>query len=342
MAKTYNNLWNKVIDWENLYLAYTAARKGKRYQSDVLKFSSNLEENLIDIQNRLVWKMWKPGRWKEFQVYDPKWRLIQAPQFNDRVVHHALGRVIEPLFERKFIFDSYACRTNKGIHRAVLRLQSFMRKAEKKYARRYVLKADISKYFASIDHEALFIILCRTIRDKNVLWLCDQIIKHNGFERVGIPVGALTSQLFANVYLDMLDHYIKDDLGIKYYVRYMDDFIILGDGKNCLREIFSLAEKFLNHKLHLRLNPKATIFPASHGVDFAGYRTWVTHILPRKRNITRTKLKFRKLARLYAKRQATLKDIRPSVMSFLGYMKHCDGYHTTACILNNFVLKKKS
>jgi len=331
-----------VFDWENLYLAYVAASKNKRFQPDVLKFKSNLEENLIDIQNRLIWKMWTPGRWREFQVYDPKWRLIQAPQFNDRVIHHALGRVIEPLFERKFIFDSYACRTGKGVHSAVLRLQTFMRKAEREYAHPYVLKADITKYFASIDHKVLFFILCRTIRDKNVLWLCDQIIRHSGFNNVGIPVGALTSQLFANIYLDVFDHYIKDALGIKYYVRYMDDFIILGDGKAQLHDKLGLAEEFLNHKLRLQLNPKTTIFPASHGVDFAGYRTWTTHILPRKRNVMRSKLKFRKLARLYAKRHVTLVDIRASVMSFLGYMKHCNGYNTTSHILNNFVLKKKS
>lgn len=342
MPKTYNNLYHQVTDRENLYLAYNAASKGKRFHQEVLRFNLNLERNLINIQNQLILKTWSPGKWREFQVYDPKWRLIQAPQFNDRVVHHALDRIINPLFEHKFIFDSYACRTDKGIHKAVLKLQLFMCKIENEYSNPYVLKADISKYFASIDHNILFMILQRTIWDKNVLWLCNQIIKYNKFKEVGIPVGSLTSQLFANIYLDVLDHYIKDDLGIKYYVRYMDDFIILGDGKEYLHNILNVIEKFINNKLYLQLNPKTTIFPMSHGIDFAGYRTWPTHILPRKRNIIRTKRKFQKFAKLYAKRQKTLEDIKPSIMSFLGYMKHCDSYYTTSYILNNFVLQRRN
>jgi len=145
MPKTYNNLWEQVVIFENLYEAYLEARKGKRYRDEVLLFGSNLEENLINLQNHLLWKSWRPGRFRSFYVYDPKKRLICAPPFQDRVVHHALVRVIDPLFERKFIYDSYACRKGKGTHAAVQRLQSFLRKARRNWDRTYVLKADISK-----------------------------------------------------------------------------------------------------------------------------------------------------------------------------------------------------
>jgi retron-type reverse transcriptase len=139
MPKTYNNLWEQVVIFENLYEAYLEARKGKRYRDEVLLFGSNLEENLINLQNHLLWKSWRPGRFYSFYVHDPKKRLIQAPPFQDRVVHHALVRVIEPFFERKFIYDSYACRKGKGTHAAVQRLQSFLRRARRNWDRVYVL-----------------------------------------------------------------------------------------------------------------------------------------------------------------------------------------------------------
>ncbi len=340
MPKTYNKLWDKVVDWENLHQAYLGASKGKRFQKDVLDFQSNLEENLINIQNHLIWRSWVPGRFRSFMVYEPKQRFIQAPPFQDRVVHHALVRVIEPLFEKKFIHHSYACRAGKGNHAAVLQLQDYLRKADGKWDKTYVLKADISKYFPSIKHDILLRIIKRTIRDKNVLWLCESIIKHCGEDDQGIPVGALTSQLFANVYLDQLDHFLKDGHGVKSYVRYMDDWIVLSPEKGSLWSLLDKATDFLNSDLGLRLNPKTSIFPATHGCDFCGYRTWPTHLLPRKRNVKRAKLKLKKLSGLYSQGRVGLAGVEPFVMSFLGYMKHCDGFKTITFILNNLRLKR--
>jgi retron-type reverse transcriptase len=340
MPKTYNKLWDKVIDWENLHQAYLGASKGKRFQKDVLEFNSNLEENLINIQNHLIWKSWTPGQFRSFMVYEPKQRYIQAPPFKDRIVHHALVQVIEPLLERKFIHHSYACRAGKGNHAAVLQLQDYLREAGGKWEKIYVLKADISKYFPSIKHGILLQILKRTIRDKDVLWLCESIIRHCGEDGQGIPVGALTSQLFANVYLDQLDHFLKDEHGVKSYVRYMDDWIVLAPEKADLWGILKKATGFLNFSLELKLNPKTSIFPVSHGCDFCGYRIWPTHLLPRKRNVKRAKLKFKKLAGLYFQGQVTLEDITPFVMSFLGYMKHCSSFKTVSSVLGGFVLQK--
>ncbi|MBW2599340.1 MAG: group II intron reverse transcriptase domain-containing protein [Deltaproteobacteria bacterium] len=341
MPKTYGDLWPIVMSWNNLYAAYLEAARGKRYRPEVLKFAANLEENLINIQNHLYWKTWTPGRWREFIVHEPKIRHIQAPPFKDRVVHHALVRVIEPLFERKFIYDSYACRVGKGTHTAVLRTQEFLRRAKAEWDQTYVLKADISKYFPSIRHDPLLRIVKRTIRDKDILWLCETIIRNCGENGRGIPVGALTSQLFANIYLDRLDHFIKDELGIKFYTRYMDDWIIFCDTKKQLWSILDLATDFLTFELGLRLNPKTSAFPAGRGVDFCGYRIWTTHLLPRKRNVKRARRRFCKFIKLYSEGYISLEKVRASVMSFLGYMKHCSGFKTTESVLGELVLRKK-
>lgn len=342
MPKTYNNLWPEITDWDNLYKAFLAARKGKRYKPGALRFCARLEENITDIQNRLLWGSWSPAPWKEFMVYDPKRRLIQAPPFKDRVVHHALVDVIEPLFEKKFIFDSYACRKGKGFHQSVARVQTFLRKAAVASDKVYVLKADISKYFPSINHDALYGILCRTIKDKQALNLCRTVIKETGFDGRGIPVGALTSQLYANIYLDQLDHYIKDELGVKLYCRYMDDFIIVANDKGSLWDLLDKLAGFLTNELRLALNPKTAIFPAVRGVDFCGYRVWRNYILPRKRIIRHARRHLAHLAGLCSRGVIPLVTVRQSIMSFLGYMKHCNGYKTTKNLLLETTIKRRS
>ncbi|MFW5988633.1 MAG: reverse transcriptase domain-containing protein, partial [Desulfosudaceae bacterium] len=181
MPKTTGDLWQQVISWETLYNSYLEARKGHKFKQEVLDFGSSLEENLTNIHNHLIYKSWEPGPWRQFWVYDPKSRLIQAPPFKDRVVHHALVDTIEPLFERKMIYDSYACRLNKGVHRASARVQQQLRQARRNHGRIYVLQADISKYFPSINHDTLLAVLARTVRDKDVLWLCEQIIRQSGY-----------------------------------------------------------------------------------------------------------------------------------------------------------------
>ena len=342
MPKTHGDLWDEIISWDNLHSAYKEAARGKRYRIDVLKFTQNVEENLLNIQNHLMWRSWGPGAWNEFEVYEPKKRLIQAPPFNDRVVHHALVRVVESLFERKFIHDSYACRKGRGVHGAALRLQSFLRRANRKWGGSvYALKADIAAYFPSVRHDRLMDILARTIRDRSVLWLCETIINGCGANGKGIPVGALTSQLFANIYLNELDHFVKDGLGKQFYVRFMDDWVILAPSKTALHEDRAKIEPYLTGHLGLALNPKTQVFPVTRGIDFVGYRTWATHILPRKRNVLRARRRFRMLARAYTAGRVDLPDIAPSVHSFLGYMKHCAGMLTVYHILSGFALRRR-
>jgi RNA-directed DNA polymerase len=333
MPKTHGGLWEQVTCWDNLCLAYQQASKRKRYRDAVLLFRSRLEENLFDIQNRLLHGMWRPGKYREFTVYEPKKRLIMAPPFADRVVHHAIVNVVEPLFERKMIDHSYACRVGFGSHRAALQARTYLRAARRKHGNRvHVLKADISKYFPSVHIDALLAMYARTIREKPLLKVLELILVHGSRNGVGIPVGALTSQLSANVDLTPFDHFVKDDLGVKFYVRYVDDWIVVHESKQYLWDCLGKMEDMLD-KLGLRLNRKTGVHPASHGVDFCGYRIWATHIRPRKRNVQRAKRRFRALARKNPIGSINFDAIRPVVASFCGYMKHCHGYTTAGSAL---------
>src|SRR5690606_13337537 len=243
VAKTVGNLYEQIIVFDNLWQAYLAARKGKRYRRESLRFSENLEENLINIHNHLIWGSWRPGKPREFRVFEPKWRDIQAPPFADRIVHHALVKVVEPLFEKRFIHHSYACRRGKGAQRAVWAVQKMLRRAHARHRAPYVVKGDVSKYFASINHATLFGILSRTVSCQRTLALWWRITQGYGHENgFGVPVGALTSQLVGNIVMDQFDHAIVDEAGVGDYVRYMDDFVIVAPSRAAARAIMIAAE----------------------------------------------------------------------------------------------------
>jgi RNA-directed DNA polymerase len=343
MPVTHNNLWSQITSFENIHAGFREASRNKRYHGAVLFYQQHLEENIINAQNLLLWKQWQPSPYREFCVYEPKKRTINAPPFKDRVVHHALVRVIEPLFERKFITDTFACRKGLGTHAAKERVESYAAAAHKKWGDYYVLKADIKGFFPSIDRHVLSEILKRTISDKDVLWMFDRIIACDG-DRRGIPIGALTSQLFANVYLDQLDHFLKDDLGVKMYARYMDDFLVIHPDKDYLKHILAEAENFITDRLHLELNAKTAIFKSGEGlchpIDFCGYRIWPTHTKPRIRTVKAARKRFKKFGKLYSQGLIKLDKVRASVASFLGYMKHCDGVRSIESVLWNAVYKK--
>lgn len=342
MPKTTNNLWADLVTFENLYAAFEEARRGKRYREDVMRFAASLEENLVNLQNHLIWKSWTPGRQREFVVREPKLRAIQAPPFEDRVIHHALVRVVEPAFERRFITDSFACRTGKGTQAAVARVQHFLRVARRNWGDGvYVLKADISRYFASIRHDVLMGEIERAISDRDVLWLWRQIIAGYGHEDgVGLPVGALTSQLAANIMLNRLDHIAKDDMGLRHYVRYMDDFVAVLPDKATAQKVMRELGEAVNG-LALSLNPKTAIHPWQRGVDFCGYRTWPTHILPRKRNIKRARADFRELESRYHHGEVDLEHVRQRVASFVAYAKHCNARRTVEGVLGDLILVRR-
>ena len=339
--KTYKNLYPKIYDFDNLHMAYLKARRCKRYRHDVLRFSANLEDNLIDIQNHLIWKTYRTGRYRFFTVYEPKERLIASLSFRDRVVHHALHNIIEPIFERSMIHDSYACRKEMGVLSGVQRTTRFLRDSTRRWGRVYCLKGDVKKYFPSVHHETLKQIIRKRIACPDTLEMIDRIIDSTG-EEVGMPIGNLTSQLFANVYLSELDHFVKEECGVKYYIRYMDDFVILYDDKRVLKNLLEDVEYYLRVALRLRLNDKTQIFPVGpRPIDFLGYRIFPEYRLLRKGNLRRTKRKLKKFARLYALGQISLLDVQPSIVSWIGHAQHADSWRVRNKILNNLIFTRE-
>lgn len=340
--KRYDDLWEEIVTFENMYDAYLEARKGRRYRSEVMSTAKRLELILHQLIFELNVGEWRPAKYYEFECRtEVKRRTINAPTFRDRIVHHSIDRVIRPLFERKYIFDSYACRLGKGTHAACTRLQHFLRQAGASGKRVYVLQADISKYYPSISHDVLKEELRRTIADKRLLEVLDLIVESfNEDTGRGLPIGSLTSQLFANVYLNPFDHFMKECRRERFYLRYMDDFIVVADDKAHLRDALADARWFIETQLKLKLNPKTAIFPASHGVDFAGYRTFTAKVLPRKRNIKAAKIRFKDLSWRFRHGKASIKDAQQVVASFLGYCKHCKSSQSARAALRRLVLSK--
>ena len=337
MPKTVKNIWPEIASFSTLALAFQKVRQGKRFDSDTIRFYSALETNLFALEEQLLNRTWRPQPFREFTIRVPKMRLIQAPEFSDRVVHQAVILHAGPAMERRFIADSYASRLGRGTHSASSRLRSFMRSASAKWANPYLIKADVKSYFLSIPHAALMERVKRVFADPALLWFFETLIYGSGYTERGLPIGSLTSQWLANLYLDTLDHYIKDTLGVPYYVRYMDDFVIVGPDKAWCKEKLAQIDTFING-LQLTLNPKTGILPITQGVDFVGYRHWTSHTLPRKSTVKRAKKQFKTLQRQYNAKKVSFDYVRARVVSFTGYMAHCDGRTTLQGILDKFVL----
>ena len=299
-------------------------------------FHFELERELIRIQDELVNQTYQPGPYREFEIHEPKRRLISAAPFRDRVVHHALCSVLEPIWERCFIFDSYACRKGKGTHAAVDRFQSFA----KRY--RYVLKSDVRKYFPSIDHDVLKQLLARKIKDPDVLWLANRIIDHSNAQepvlrwypgddlftpterRRGLPIGNQTSQFFANVYLNPFDHFVKETLRCPAYVRYCDDFVLLSDDKVWLAEARHQCREFLG-TLRLQLHPdKSVISRVVDGTRFLGYRVFPDHRLLARENVVRTRRRLRAMQADFADGAISGEQLTQRIRSWIGHASHAD------------------
>ncbi len=354
--KRIRNLYENIYDFDNLLQAYYMARKSKRYREEVLRFSNNLEENLITLQNELIWQTYEVGRYREFFVYEPKKRLVMALPFRDRVVQWAIYRQLNPLLERRYINTSYACRVGYGTHRAVGKLQQYLRLFSRINQPFYVLKLDISKYFYRIDHDVLLSILRRIIADERLLQLLETIIRSEtkfGMELgdhdfvkerigdIGIPIGNLTSQMFANLYLNELDQYCKHVLKTKHYVRYMDDVCILHHDKKRLWAVKDSIEQFLTNRLKLTLNNKTTIRTTNQGVDFCGYRIWPTHIKLRKTTALKMKRRIKRLQKKYRQRKIDFAGFNASLNSYLGIMQHCNSYKLRRKLLASICLRKE-
>lgn len=350
--KRHKHLWPEIIDFENLLLAARRAQKGKRLQASVLGFNYHLETELLKLQEELTLQTYRPGGYTTFEIYDPKCRLISAAPYRDRVIHHALCNIIQPIFERTFIDDSYANRLGYGTHKALRRFTHWARTS------RYVLQCDIQKYFPSIDLEILKTLIRRKIQCPETLWLIDVIIDHSNEQipvhelfpgddlftilerRRGLPIGNLTSQFFANVYLNGFDHFVKEQLKVKKYLRYVDDFALLSDDPAFLADARLALEDYLAG-LRLKIHPiKSQLFETRHGANFLGFRVLSDRIRVRKENLRRGKRRLKQLQADYGSAKIGFRELDQSIQSWLAHLDHGDTWHLRQEIFADLVFAR--
>ena len=351
MARIYDNLYESIASFENLYLAYRGAAKGKRGQPEVAGFEFNLEENLVRLREELLDETYSPGGYRSFYIRDPKHRLISAAPFRDRVVHHALCRVIEPLFERTFIGDSYANRIGKGTHAALDRAQTFSRVYP------YVLQCDVRQFFPSIDHASLLEILGRKIADERALGLCQRILASGegvlsdeyamvyfpGDDLLaaarprGLPIGNLTSQFWANVYLNELDQFIKRELHCRAYLRYVDDILLFSESK---AHLWDWKHAIVARLTQLRLTlheRESTVYPVRSGIPFLGFRSFPTHRRLKSRNGRAFARRFRCLLRVYLRKEMSYQVLNARVRGWVAHAEHGDTWGLRRTLLGQVI-----
>ena len=341
------NAWDTICSFEWLLEANRNARKGKRYRSEIMAFTARLEDNLLLIQKEMRDGSYELGPYRKLWVYVPKKRLVMALPYPDRIVQWSIYQYLNPIYDKLFIEDSYACRKDKGIHKAAYRLQYWMRQVQRKPGRGwYYLKLDISKYFYRVNHEILLSILARRIKDVNMMAFIRKMVDRRaepfGLPRgkkpqevlpeewlydVGMPIGNLTSQLYANIYLNELDQYCKHKLKIHCYIRYADDIIALASNKETLHGWKTAIEAFLRDELALDLNEKTCIRPVCMGVEFVGLRIWTYCIKLRRSTVGRIKREVREISAKYAAGKLSRQEFERRVASIRGLLDHADTYN---------------
>lgn len=350
--KRIGRIWDRVVAMDNLYAAFCKARKGKRRRPDVARFGLDLEQGLCELQRELVSGQYVPGAYRQFTIYERKPRVISVAPFRDRVVHHAVMNVLEPVLDKRFIADSYACRQDKGVHKAVERYQQFAREHA------YVLKLDIRRYFPSIDQEILKQQLERRIKDRPVLDLLGRIIDNSpqtqapvqffpgddlvavSERRRGLPIGNLTSQFFANLYLDEFDHWLKETMRVKGYLRYVDDIYLLGNDKQrlwALRDAVAVKLQSLRLTLH---DDKTQIYRTTERVDVLGYKLSRYRRWLRNDNGFRFRRRLRRLSRLYRDGQVDWPTLNASVQSWIGHASHAETISLRETIFNQVTFNR--
>jgi hypothetical protein len=342
----HKRLFDQVASLNNLLAAARDALRGKRSREPGASFYADLEQQVVDLHTELSSDSYLPGDYHYFRIHEPKERLVAAAPFRDRVVHHAIVRVIQPLFERRFIEDSFASRPGKGTHAAMRRAVQFARRFQ------YALKCDVEKYFPSIDHGVLMSLVGRVIGDRRLLALIGKILDshHDGMRQVwpaggalldveihkcGLPIGNLTSQFLANVYLDTLDQFVKHDLRVKGYVRYLDDFLLFGDDRRRLKEHGRQVQEKLA-ELHLRMHPdKYRLLPTRCGVDFVGFVVWADgRIRVRTATARRFHQRFRVMRWEVKQRRRSAASVTTSVCAWVAHVKHAQSVGLRRAVLS--------
>ncbi len=338
MTKQYSNLWERITSFGNLYTAWQAASLGKRSKPEVATFELSLEPNLLAVQRSLLSGTYHPSGYHSFLIQDPKRRWVSAAPFLDRVVHHSLIRVLEPIYEPTFIDSSYANRKGRGTHLALGHAQQGIQQNA------YVLQCDIKQFFPSVDHAILMSILAKKITCQPTLDLCETILASGdkiladeysmtyfsgddllASERArGLPIGNLTSQFWANVYMNELDQLVKRELKCKTYLRYVDDFLLFSDSKKTLWEWKSAMREKLN-SLRLTMHEESsTVYPTKNGIPFLGFNLFATHRRLKNRNARAFEHRYREWQVGFAKGELTLEQITQRVQGWVAHAKHAD------------------
>ncbi|MBN2891591.1 MAG: hypothetical protein JXL97_06980 [Bacteroidales bacterium] len=370
--KTHKNLFPQVCSFQNLLLAYKKAKRGTKQTYETNDYYFNLETKLLELQQKLITQTYQPAEYRYFEIHEPKKRTISVATFTDRIVHHAVVNVLEPIYEKIFIYHSYATRKNKGTHKAVFKAQEYLQKNV------WFLKSDIQKYFDNINHEILIKIISRKISDKKLLQLIEKIIDNSkghansvtqqrscsfnctgiatsvapvcSFSNIaemsatkvavpnsGLPIGNLTSQFFANVYLHELDNFVKNNLHQKFYIRYMDDFVIFSNNKQSLKDILPKIEDFLSENLSLNLKPKATIINQhTNGLSFLGTRIFRSVIRIKSENLKRISKKVNEKQYLFYNNKISEDDL---ISTYNSYNAFLDNYHVFSVKKDIFATK---
>jgi retron-type reverse transcriptase len=315
--KRINGLYEKIYSIENLKLADSIARKGKLRQLGVIEHDKNREENINKLHDILKNKTYKTSKYTTFKIFEPKERLIfRLPYYPDRIVHHAIMNILEPIFVSTFTANTYSCIKDRGIHAAFNAVKTALKNTNET---QYCLKLDIKKFYPSIDNDILKKLLRKKFKDNDLLWLLNEIISSTQ----GLPIGNYMSQTFANFYLSYFDHWIKEEIKVKYYFRYADDMVILSNDKQYLHQILFDIKTYLNNNLKLIVKDNYQIFPVDkRGIDFVGYVFRHTHILLRKS----IKQNFARMIKNNKNKQ--------SIASYKGWATHCDSKNLLNKLLN--------
>lgn len=316
--KRINNLYSSIISIDNLTVASSNAKKGKLHQRSVQEFLKNPNHNIEQLHLVLKSNTFNTSEYSTFVIHEPKERVIsRLPFYPDRIVHHAILNILEPIFVKHFVIDTYSCIKKRGIHLALNNLRKALKNTTQTT---YCLKLDITKFYPSIDHDILKDQLKRKFKDKQLLSLLFEIID----SATGVPIGNYLSQYFANFYLSPFDRWIKQDKRVKHYFRYADDIVILSNDKTYLHALLSEIKNFLDVKLNLHVKKNYQIFPvAARGIDFVGYKTFHTHTLIRKR-----------IKKSFA-RKLKQKANKLSIASYQGWCKHANTKNLLKKLLPN-------
>ena len=339
MPHKIRNAFDKHLTFESLLSAHARASKTKRNSKEVLIFEIDLETNLVNLYKQLKNGTYKMGKYREFKIYEPKERVIRSLPYIDRMVHQwYIHEFIKPYITPRFIKDSYACIDGRGTHKAVETLQEYMRKMKNKYGSYYILKCDVRRFFYNIDKDVLLAILSKIIKDPKLMELTKVFI-YGDLDDVGIPIGNYTSQYFANIYMNELDQYVKQELKVKYYVRYMDDFILLVESKQEAKRLLFLISQFLEENLHLELNHKSGYFPNRAGVDFCGFRIFESYRLLRKRSYKKIKKKVKKWNYLYEHEILDIHQVLLEWNSWIAHSNHASCYALQRKVYDSILCK---